>query len=625
MESEPETSETAPRRRRKLWGLVLGVALVGLVPLTDLLWTPSTDTSGNRRVPEAAFEQLPNRAAHPDGHPATSRLQVVAGARLSEGRRATGVEAIVRLHVYLALRDVYPAALGLDWSPAGTPSNRSEGIAERCDFKKPPRRVLNSGGQPDPLNRTIDPAKDERLFFLLSGPPSNLQVEALVCNRRGARRAQVMALQSGSEGEVIRELATWAAAVTGSAEPGGLAESWTPDLVSSRPGMSRYGEVLVGSTGTGGAVENLLEEASEVLPEAAWLLAQLGTPRDALAHLRRARLQRVSFTAAIEDRAILLLSEDQLNAALRELSLLTLETDTRTHPRPVRELVAARLLAMERPRAALAVIESLDPANRQRPGAARISALANLGLQRDQDAADQVELWLAAQPRSGDALVAAGRLRAAANRWDGAQAAWRQAVMDNPDLRSEALRDWAEAALDRQDTAALEATLAAVGQGEASTQLNPFGLELQAYLAARQGDFVAALDIYDDLASRNLATKSVLQNRCQVALPAGQEAQATERCAGLKPADLEGALASSAFDSRRPGLLPGYRLDTSKAALFARKKAPHESAVSVTALHSLGPSADPEFREELLARWRIAVGAGVEVPPDVFAAPGPND
>jgi tetratricopeptide (TPR) repeat protein len=620
---EPETRPPSSTRLR-LAGLFLGIALVALIPLANLFFDPPPDTAGNRSFDAGNFERLPEGLAHPDTDPQTSRLQVIGGGLLSDYRQSAGLEAVLRLHIYLALRDVYPAALELDWSPAGRAQSRDALIAQRCNFEQARSRLLPSGAPPDPLGRTVDPGRDQRLFVLVSGRPAALQVEAVLCNRRGAQRAQVISVEPGKEGATVRELATWAGAVTGAADPGSLADGWARPPAPGRPGLSRYGEVLVGSTGATGHVEKLLDEASEEVPEAAWLLAHLGSPRDSLVHLRRARLGRPSFTAAIEDRAALLLAEGQRDSALRELSLLTLTTDSRSYARPVRSLIASQMVELERPLAALAVIETMKEDDRGRASVARIAALANLALARDGAAAEAVEIWLAAQPRSGEALAAAGRLRAAVDRWPSAEAAWEQAVLGHPALRDATLRDWAQAALDRHDIARLDKALAAIDREEPGIGSSTFALELQAYLAARGGRFREAMRIYDRLVEADQASMPARQNRCHVAVLSGQADQAAGRCAGLTPAPLEGALASSAFDSRRPGRLPGYPLDTTVAALFAVRTAPRDAAVSVTALHSLGPNASPAQREELLARWRLAVGAGIEVPENVFAPPGPK-
>lgn len=600
------------------------MALVALVPLSDLFFSSGEDEAGNRSFPEDAFERLPVTSPLPADRQTTSRLWVVPGGMVAAARQAAGLEAILRLHVYLALRDVYPASLQLDWGPAGNSAGRVALLARRCDFTRPGGRLLASGSQPDPLDRPIDPGRDLRLFVLVDGSPAAFQVEAILCNRRGAQRAQVFSLAPGREGEVIAELATWAAAVTGSDDPGPAAASWARDPVPGRPGLSRYGDVLVGSTGDRHKADLLLDEASAVVPEAAWLLAQLGNPRDSLAHLRRARLGRADFTAAIEDRAGLLFGEDRQQAGLRELSLLPIGGAASRSARPVRTLLASALVGSGQSAAALAVLDSLDEPERQRPSAARLGALANLALARDKPAAAQVEVWLAAQPRSGAALVAAGRLRAAAGHWQLAQAAWERAVLDHPSLRAVALRDWAAAALDRRDLTSLESTLAAAAGGESDTGLGPFGLELQAYLAARGGRWSEALAIYDHLVRDGAASTAILQNRCHVALTSGQTDEAAGRCGGLTPAPLEGALASSAFDSRRPGALPGYPQDTEKAALHALRTAPADPAVSITALHSLGHQATPPEREDLLARWRVAVGPGHKVPEGIFMPKGPG-
>ena len=614
----------SPKRRPLLKGLILGVALVALVPLIDLLFSPSPDNTGNRSSPSGPFEQLEVSPARLTNQQSTSQLEVVRGGLLSGQRAAAGLEAILRLHVYLALRDVYPSRIQLDWTPATAPAARRPLIADRCKPKLSTGQLLDSGAHPDPLERRTDPGRDQRLFFLISTPSGGRSVEAILCNRRGAQRAQVFSLTPGKEGNLIREVATWAAAITGVTNPGPMADGWARDPVPSRPGLSRYGDVLVGSTGSSDKAELLLDEASAVVPEAAWLLGQLGNPLDSLAHLRRARLNRPGFTAAIEDRAALLLREDQRQAALRELSLLPLSDTTGALLRPVRTLLASQLVADGQPLGALAVLNTLTQEEREHPGAARLSALANLALARDEDAADQVEIWLAAQPNSGAALVAAGRLRAAAGRWPQAQSAWQQAVISHPGFRPQALLGWAGAAFDRQDLETLETTLTAVESGDSDTPLGPFGLELRAYLAARGARWSEALHIYDRLVESGAGSKAILQNRCHVALTSGQTDQAEGRCAGLTPAPLEGALASSAFDSRRPGDLPGYPRDTTAAALHALRTGPADPAVSITALHSLGPNASAEVREDLLARWRVAVGAGHAVPAGVFTPRGPN-
>ena len=599
-------------------GLAAGLCLAALVPIYGALHESLQLKSQAQHVPT---EFIPTERPPPPSvaeQPAAS-LVLMAG-RAETGQDSTlGLEAILRLHSYLGLRDIFRGKLALDWSPGSGTASASQHLDRACDFTKPADAPLATGAHPDPLGRETSSSEDNRLVLLLEGRPEGGQLEAVLCDRTGARRPQVFELRSGAEGETLREVVSWAAAQTGASEPGDLMRTWERSPVSGRAGTRRYGSVLRGTmVGEQGAL-TMLDEASAEVPEAAWLLAQLGPETDALAHLRRARLGRPEFSAALEDSAVLLGRSGQVEAMLLELSLLRIKDEGQA-ARDVRALVAGRLLQEGHAGAASAILQELPGKTRALAHNARLLTLTSLKLERDQDVQKQVEIWLQAQPNEPEALAAAGRVRAAAGRWVEAQDAWQRVVEKAPHLRGETISRWAQEALLRQDTNRLMTVLE-----ERDPELRPDTREIFAYLLARREAWTRSLAQYDRLSELPTPTTSSLQTRCLVALISGQEDRASGRCVGLSPTALEGVLARTAFDSRRPGAVPGYRIDSTRPAKYALRVAPRDPAVAITALLSLGPDLDEDARESLAARWRVAVGAGVEFPDDATRRPGPMD
>ena len=599
-------------------GLAAGLCFVALFPiygaLHDSLQLEPLPEHGPSDFIAAERPDPPNFAEQP-----AASLVFMAGRAKAGQESMGGLEAVLRLHSYLGLRDIFRGQLRLDWSPVSDAVSASQHLDQACDFTKTAGTLLATGAHPDPLGRETRASDDNRLVLLLERRPGGAQLEAVLCDRTGARRPQVFELRDGSEGETLREVVSWAAAQTGAPEAGDFMRTWGQAPISGRAGLSRYGDVLRATMEGESHVLSMLDEAAEEVAEAAWLLAQLGPKSDALAHLRRARLGRPEFSAALEDSAVLLGRSGQLETMLRELSLLPL-TGEEQATRDVRALVAGRLLEEGHAGAARAILEELPGKSRALAHNARLLTLTSLKLERDQEVQQQVEIWLQAQPNEPEALAAAGRVRAAAGRWDEAQDAWEVVVDKAPDLRGETVSRWAQEALLRQDTARLLRVLE-----ERDPGLRPDTREVFAYLLARNEDWAHALSQYDRLSELPAPTPSSLQTRCLVALISGQEDRASGRCVGLSPTALEGALARTAFDSRRPGLIPGYRIDSTRPAKYALRVAPRDPAVAITALLSLGPDLDEGDREHLAARWRVAVGAGVEIPDDASHRPGPMD
>ena len=341
--------------------------------------------------------------------------------------------------------------------------------------------------------------------------------------------------------------------------------------------------------------------------------------------MRRAAGGRPLFTAALEDRALLLLREGRVAPAVEGLSVLTElgPNHPQWHPRrPLKLLLAARLLQDGQAYAAKELLQTLTVSEEQHRGAARLATLAALSLQEDAEAARLAEEWLAADPDSARASLIAGNTRAEQGDPTGAVTAWKNAALKDSDLRDEALRSWSEAALTEQEPDELLAFLDELAAAE--PRLSNFAREIQAYAIALDGRPAAAHRLYSALAADEPDEPRHRLNRCSTGLAAGVATAHSGTCTALRGSQLEEAMIEAAQLSRQAGVLPGYPRDTSGPARAALAIAPRDRDVARTALHSLAPTSPPAIQEELLARWRVAMGAEVAAPVEALKASGPD-
>jgi len=341
------------------------------------------------------------------------RVRFLPGIVGEGGSRGEGLEAILRLHGFLAVRDVHAGPAELLWQPASYLLGEVEAdvLCGTALEQSGDDDFLRSGHRPDPLGRPLVPARDLRVRLRVSVRGEREQVEAWVCALHGSRRTEVFVGTSGAEGLLLRELGTWLASTLGTRDPGAFPEAWARDPAPRGPAISTYGGLLVESmrstdlTSRRGSATSLAE-ATMIVPEAAWLAASRpNPPGDRTELLRRAATLRVGFTAALEDLAATWFEDGRPDLALAALARLAPEE---TRRRPVELLVATWLLERGDATDALAVLQEMPAAWRTTSAAARLHALARLAVEQPDQATRWTAAWVEADPDSAEALVLDG-------------------------------------------------------------------------------------------------------------------------------------------------------------------------------------------------------------------------
>lgn len=558
--------------------------------------------------------------------PHQRRVVFAAGRVGAGGDTARGLEALLRLHGYLGLRDVHPAGVVLHWQPAYPASQADEAEANACaapgetGASVPPRLRLASGDHEDLLGRPAQPHRELRVFLFVEVEDNDLRVVASTCTPRGTRNAEVFFERKDQEGRLLRELLTWLAHQTGVDDTSHFLKSWARPATAPGPASFAYREVLTESIDPGardrGPSSPTLSQAERATAEAAWLAAWLGPQT-----LRRERLQRATelrpfFTAAIEDLGALYLQERRVDLALAALERLPAE---RERSRPVEQILAAEALARGEAHDARRLLGVVPSVQAGGSAMARLLASAELGAGNPKGAVAWSEAWRAAEPESPDALLMHGDVLDRLGRLGEAEETWLQAAKLDPRARAPALRRLGVQLLARGEGSRLLDLLDAAGQeGPLGTEL----LELRAYIALRAGPGFAARAYKDYAALAGPdAPDRIAFNRCVAALRAGLAPETGGPCAGLRLGSWEGHQLRAAWASRRPGLLPNYPPDVGQDVRQAFAEAPLTAESADAMLRLAGPRADRDERRQLTGWWRVAVGPDVPLP----ALPAPRD
>ena len=559
-----------------------------------------------------------------------SRMRFLPGVA-GYGGRADGFEAILRLHTYLAMRDVHGGPVELLWRPAVAWERGSEVIRDACAppaagaVGEPDSGWLLNGVRRDPLGRTLDPGRDFRVVLRTESDGGELRVEAFACTASGAWRSEVFTAGTGREGVILRELCSWLAAVVGVPDPGDFEDHWGREPAPRGPALSTYGELLARSLDPDGLNPRLperppdstLEEATSIVPEAAWLAAAMSErPEERGRLLRRAAAMRVGFTAALED-----LAWEQMASAQPALPPATLarlsEDDARL--RPVELHLAAGLLAAGRPADCRALLAGLPSRWRATTAASRLHTLALVQLGNPREAVRWASSWADGDTESGEPLVILGTALFAADRYDQAAAAWRRAAHLDSRWRLEAMSAWLAAALEVGRAGEVQEFLDDLAEDGA--EIGPDLLELHAYAALRSDDPAVALADYETLAEGAPALRRFGLNGCVSALLAGRLARDRD-CANIGGSALEQLQLATAVSSREvsvPGVFRDVRREVS--ALDALAPSSPEVARAVMSVFGTSRLSTEQERRLALARWRVAVGADVPAP----TMPDPED
>lgn len=546
------------------------------------------------------------------------RVRVLPGIVGEGGSRAEGLEAILRLHSFLALRDVHSGPAELLWSPAEFRLGDVEADVlcgsdlENADL----RGLLDSGHRTDPLGRAFQPPDDLRVRLRVSIRAGREQVEAWVCAVQGTTRTEVFVGDPGAEGLLLRELGTWLAATLGTRNPGRFPDAWGRNPAPRGPAITTYGGLLVESMRTDDLSRRTgsttsLNEATLIVPEAAWLAAwRPDPPGSRIELLRRASTLRVGFTAALEDLAAEWFRQGRPDLALAALARLAPEEGRR---RPVELIMAASLLEGGEAPEALGVLQEMPAAWRATSAAARLHALARLAVEQPDQATRWTAAWVEADPESAEALVVDGYALQRAGRISEATGAWRRAARMDVRWREQAIGAWTASAANEGTEADVVAFLREL-QAEDGVALDPALLEYRAWAELRAGQFVGAMADFDTLRDDPERALRAGRGFCIASLRAGQgDASA---CEGVSFEGLRGAQLEAAIASRSQGLLPGWRKDPKREVEYARGLGPRDPEVAVAALHALGAREDVLYvdQEAALAAWRVAAGPGVEAP-----------
>ncbi len=552
-----------------------------------------------------------------------TRLRFLPGVA-GYGGRADGLEAILRLHTYLAMRDVHAGAAELLWQPAVGWEEGDQVVQDTCappasgGVGEPDAGWLMTGVRRDPLGRPLNPERDFRVLLRAESEEGELRVEAFACTASGDRRSEVFVARTGGEGTILRELCTWLAAIVGVPDPGEFEDHWGREPAPRGPALSTYGELLARSLDAAGdnprlpgrRPDSTLDDATRIVPEAAWLAAALtGDEEHRRRLLRRAAAMRVGFTAALED-----LAWEQLVAGQPDLAGATLArlSDDEARLRPVELHLAAGLLEQGRPRDCRSLLAGLPRRWRATTAASRLHALALVQLGDPAEAARWASAWVEGDPESAEGLVVLGRALAAAGRHTEAGVAWSRAARLDARWRRPAMASWLAAALRVGRPGEVQEFLQEL-EAEGS-QLGPDVLELRAYAALRAGDPARAWEDYSNLAELRPELPRLRLNRCVAALLAGQEG-ADVPCVAEDRTRLEQLQLATASASREvsvPGVPRDVRADVTELAALA----PASPEVARAAMSVFGTSrrTPEEQRRSTLAAWRIAVGPGVVAP-----------
>ncbi len=539
--------------------------------------------------------------APPDGR---VTLSVLPGVLKDDASRTAALEATLRLHLWLALRDVMPTGPVLDWSPPSpSDSDRHLVAAARCE----PNDVVigNPLGRDDPplLGPPIRPRKALRAFLKVGAERDGFSVDVRICPRGSGGTTQVFAGPTGKEGPVLREILAWLSPQLELDDVEPWFEVWSEPLAPDLGVLRTYGGALVDSMS--GSTPPQLTEAARLLPEAGWLAAALaprGPGRRAL--LEQASSLRPGFTAALEDLAWSWVEEDR--ADLARLTLERLRGDASSRPSGL--LMAARVLDHGLPAEALAMLEDLPPGWSSTTAARRLEARAQLELGNPAAGRSAAAAWALADPAAAEAWLIQGDALVQLDEPVGARHAYGQGLAHPSRLRADALERWAALLLSVPEPATVLERLESE-EDAPLVEASPVLLELRAWAYWLAGDSLKASGDAQRLVELDPATPRHRRNACVFGLAAGTTDAPPSDCGTPVFEDLFGAVMESVWFSRRPFRTPeeGGMLDLRLTQ--AVDLGPMDPAATGAAVRVLGPRAEEDEEDALQARFRVSVGA----------------
>lgn len=540
-------------------------------------------------------------AAPPDGRIA---LSVLAGQLRDASTRTAALEATMRLHLWLALRDVHPTGPVLDWSPASPfGASREQVSASRCAPGEPDIGAPLGRDDPPLLGTPLRPRKTLRVYLDVGAESQDVSIEVRVCPPGSRGTTQVFGGPTGSEGPILREILTWLSPHLELDEVEDWFDAWSRPLAPDLGVLRAYGSTLVESMA--GSTPPQLLEAARLLPEAGWLAAALA-PRgpDRRALLEQACSLRPGFTAALEDLAWSWVEEDRADLARLTLERLRSEGGTR----PSGLLLAARVLDHGLPAAALALLEDLPPAWSSTTAARRLEARAQIERGDPVAGRGAAAAWALADPAAAEAWLLQGDALVQLDEPVGARHAYGQGLAHPSQLRAEALERWAVLLLSVPDPAPVLERLES-DVDAALVEQDPALLELRAWARWLLGDARGAHADTRLLIELDPTTPRHRRNACVFGLTSGSTDAHPDACGGAAFDDLFGSVMDAVWLSRRPFRSPdeGGLLD--RAIEHAVALGPLDPAASGAAVRVLGPRAEEDEQDALQAQFRVSVGA----------------
>jgi Tfp pilus assembly protein PilF len=604
MPMDPSKRPNAKRGQDLRNGVLLGAAAA--VVFGGAIFAGFSAPGSSTATPE------PTGPVYRDGAPATvddlpepRRMVVLPGRIHTDDPRGAEFEALLRLHLALGLRDVHSGPVALSWAPARGGSLEDRLCAGPGPLDPASGPWLLSGDRPDPLGRVARLEDDLRVSIDVRLGPEGLQLTAQGCSARSDRFSQVVEGRPDRLDVHLGELLTWLSSRLGVSDARPFEETWKRLPAFGGPAGRAYGRALVASLGGEAGAD--LGGAAQLGAEAAWLSAWLGPRSERLGTLLRATELRWSFTAAVEDAAW-----EHVDGGRPDLARAVLErlapADERA--RPVELALASWLLDQGDHRACHRLLEQLPARWNRTTAAARLRSRLALGLGDAERAEGWIDAWLEADPEAAEAWLMRGDILSGKGERRAAEKAWLTAAELDDEQGRRALAREAAAAVDRGDPEVFAARL-----DERDDTLGPpppWMIELDAWVALAAGDVDRAAQGYSSLAGPN-APERVRLNACIAAIRAGRGAEEAA-CGEAAGSPWQRSRIELALKSLEPGLLPGYPPILDRDVEDQLELAPRHPAAVHAAWLVLGPFAEPAERRALAARWRVAHGAGVDLP-----------
>ncbi len=544
--------------------------------------------------------------APPDG---AVLVEVLPGVVTAPDGRSEGLEAAMRLHLWLALRDIHPTGPTLHWTPARPAHPLHDPVDRLClPPQIPARRTLGRVDPPllgpGPRDRTT-----MRVFLSVSAEVGSSQIEAYVCAPGSRGTSQVFVADAGREGPALRELMAWLAGILRGPDVAPWFATWSRPVAPDVAVLRDYGAALAESMRTPGPPPRALLEAGSLLPEAAWVAGELSVePLYRRRLFQRAAALQPGFTAALEDLAWEWAQTGRPDLAL--LALGRLRAPQRTRPSEL--LLAARLLAAGDAGGALLLLRQLPAPWTSTTAARRLEGLAALQLGDGEGARAAARAWTDAEPSSAEGWLLRGDAEQLLDERQSASAAYARALEQPTRLRARILERWAVLQLDLGRPAAVLEMLG--DPDEALVPQSPSLLALRANAAWQGGEAARAATDTRRLVTLEPDRLEHRRNLCVFALSAGTTEAPPEECGTPVFPDLFGTLMEAVWLSRRPFRTPdeGGLLDRTVSA--AAELAPLSPAAAGAALRVLGPRATKEELAMLQGSWQLARGTEPRAP-----------